>query len=282
MKKPITFLSLVTILILVTSAVVQKQSTGIAGYTGSPGEAYCTDCHGGGSSASSGITITAVPSFINDEYVPSTTYTITVSAQADGFSKYGFACEILDDNNSSVGTMQTIAGAGVKFLNAGNGRRNAVHSTAKSAATANFSFRWVAPDEGSGNVTFYASANAVNGNGQTTGDFPITPVSMSIFEGAPPLIDGINENSIFVSQVSVYPNPITGFATLSYSLQKSGEVAIELIEMNGKLVKQLFKEKQQPDEHSKILDLQTIPAGIYFIKVSFNNQKIAQKMVVVK
>src|SRR5690606_4494183 len=99
-----------------------------------------------------------------------------------------------------------------------------------------------------------------------------------------PVVDGngINENKMFVSQVSVFPNPAGGFANLSYSLNKLGEVNVELIDMSGKAVKQLVNEKQQPGEYSKFLNLHTVPAGIYFLKVSFNNQKAAQKLIVVK
>src|SRR5690606_310259 len=106
MKKSITFLSLAAVLITATSAIVLKYSTGIAGQTASPGETSCNSCHSGGSSASAGITITAVPSFTNNEYVPNTNYTIIITAQADGFSRYGFGCEILGENNANIGTMQ--------------------------------------------------------------------------------------------------------------------------------------------------------------------------------
>lgn len=279
MKKTLTFLSMAVILITATSAFIIN-NTGIAGQTGAPGETSCSYCHGGGSSAASGITITAVPSFSNNEYVPNTNYSITVTVQANGFSHYGFGCEILDDNNSNIGTIQT-AGSGVKFLTAA-GRKNAVHSTPKSGTTATFSFHWVAPDVGFGNANFYVAANAVNLNNNTSGDFPITPISMQVNEGAAVVIDGVEEHKNILSQLSVYPNPANGFANLSYSLNKAGAITVDLLSMDGKQVKQLISENQYPAEQSKFLNLQNVPSGVYFLRVSLNKEQTAQKLIVVK
>ncbi|MGE0568790.1 MAG: choice-of-anchor V domain-containing protein, partial [Bacteroidia bacterium] len=146
-------------------------STGIAGQTGSPSEGDCSQCHSGGSSIVSGATITAIPGFTNSEYVPGQTYTINVLVGAISFSNFGFGCEILNAANADAGTMQN-AGAGVKFVTAGNGRKNATHITPKAGNNiTSFSFEWVAPN--SGNATIYAAGNCVNLNGNTTGDLPV-------------------------------------------------------------------------------------------------------------
>src|SRR5437868_274035 len=110
MKKTFTTLLLVLITLIGTSAFILKNSTGIAGYTGSPGEATCANCHAGGNSAASGITITSVPAFTQNvnsefEFLPDSTYKIIITAKASGFSRFGFACEILDDQNLDAGVM---------------------------------------------------------------------------------------------------------------------------------------------------------------------------------
>lgn len=51
MKKTFTTLFIAGIALIGTSAFVFKSSNGIQGYAGSPGEATCNSCHGGGSSA---------------------------------------------------------------------------------------------------------------------------------------------------------------------------------------------------------------------------------------
>lgn len=289
MKKTIVTLGLLLVTLLSTTAFINnyRYSNGIAGYTGSPGETTCSTpgCHGGGSSATSGVTISATPAFTGNEYVPGTTYTVAVSANAAGFTRYGFGCEILDDNNANIGTMQT-AGTGVHFLNSGS-RKNAVHTTAKVGSTATFTFKWLAPAAGSGNVNIYAAANAVNGNGNTSGDFPIDPQSLVLGEGAVPvdtsIVTGVRENQATIaSHVAVYPNPANGITTISYSLKENAQVSIELIDISGKLVKTLSSEKQTAGDHSQLLSLQNAVPGVYFIKTLVNGEKAAQKLITIQ
>jgi len=284
MKKTITAASLILITFISSSAFVLKYSSGIAGYTGSPGEQTCANqgCHSGGAVAAAGITITATPSFTNDEYVPGTTYTIDVTVSAAGYSHYGFDCEVLNDANANIGGMQLNgAGTGVQFLNFA-GKRNAVHNTPKTGTLVTFTFKWVAPASGAGNATFYASANAVNGNGNSNGDFPITPVSMPLAEAVPAVTTGIAQHSKTISQVSVYPNPASGLSNMSYNLNTTQLIRVELADITGKPVKQLLNEQEAPGEHSHILNLHNVAAGVYFIKTSANGQQVSQKLITVQ
>ena len=291
MKKS-TILILLTVVILISSsATLLKYNNGIAGYSGSPGEGTCSNCHGGGSSASSGITITAVPAFsVNTnsetEYMPDSVYQITVETSAPNFSRFGFASQILNSSNTNAGVLQN-AGSGVKFLNLG-GKRSAVHTTPKVAVgTALFTFKWAAPSDG--NATIYAIANAVNGNNSTSGDFVIPPVSMDLVAAPTPTppVDtsstvGLKETKITtLLQVSISPNPVYDLSTISYYLKKTGMVNVELIDMRGTLVKQLYGQTETPGYHSQILNFSGISSGVYFIKTSFDKEKVSQKLITV-
>lgn len=289
MKKIITTVTVAFITLIGTSAFVTKNSTGMAGYTGSPVETTCSNngsCHGGGTSSAAGVTITSSPAFSvnansDNEYLPDSTYQITVTASAAGFSKYGFDCEILDAGFTSVGTIQN-PGSGVKFVTV-SGRRHAVHTTPKSGTTVAFTFKWVAPAASNGDATIYTISNAVNGNGNTTGDFVIPPVSMLVVEGTPPPSEvGIKENTKVVSQISIFPNPVTDLTTISYSLQQTKAISVQLIDIKGSLVKELYKQQDSPGSHSQILNLQGIAPGVYFIKVLADQQKVSQKLITVQ
>lgn len=207
-------------------------------------------------------------------------YTITVSLEAAGFTRYGFGCEILNANSANSGTMHT-AGAGVKFLNAGS-RRNAVHTTPKTGnAVASFSFEWIAPTNGD-DATIYAAGNAVDGTGNTNGDFPITPVSLALTGDPIVIVDpvGIKENkSSAISQLAVYPNPAAGFTNVSYYLTSSQTVQIQLVGMNGATVKEFSAKQQMAGPHSQIVELQGVASGVYFIKLTGNGQKIGQRLI---
>jgi hypothetical protein len=291
MKKTLIFLLFVATLIG-SSAFVIKYDNGITGYAGSPGEGTCASCHGGGSSAASGITITAIPAFsvnanFDTEYMPDSLYTISVEVEAAGFSKYGFASQILNSSNANAGTLQN-AGSGVKFLNA-SGKRSAVHSSVKNAAsTATFTYKWAAPS--TGDATIYAIANAVNGNSSTSGDFVISPVSLALVAAPTPTIGvdttstvGIKQNKILaLNGVSIFPNPTSDLSTISYHLLKTGLVSVELIDISGRVLKQLYNATETPGPHSQILSFTGIASGVYFIKTSFDQQKVSQKLITVQ
>jgi hypothetical protein len=287
MKKFILSVALLITAILGSSAFIKKSSSGIAGYTGSPGEGTCATCHSGGTSASSGITITAVPAFsvnINSEteYVPGADYQITIETAASGFSKYGFGCEILTPSVTNSGTMSA-PGSGVKFLNSG-AKRNAVHTSAKNGSSAQFTFNWKAP--ANGDATIYAIGNAVNGANGDNGDFVIAPVSLNLVSAPIPLdtANSVNlkkQNSSPLSGVSVFPNPAEKISQISYYLRESSEIRIELVSMNGSLIKVLYQQQENPGAYTQILNFQNVTAGVYFIKISANYSMSSQKLIVV-
>lgn len=287
MKKIIAGIGLTIAVLTGTSAYVLRYSSGIAGYTASPGELSCNSCHGGGAvAASSALTISAAPAFDNNEYTPGAVYDVSVHVSAEGYSKYGFACEILNNAHVSTGTMQ-VTGADVQLLNAGS-RKNVTHTGPKAGSNgATFSFQWLAPDSGEGAVTFYVAGNSVNGDHSTGGDYPVPPVTLTLGEGAAitptPVATAMHKNALgFVSGLSVYPNPaVDGLTNLSFFLGKPQAVIAELLDLNGKPVKLLLSEKDLQGFQQHVLNLRGITPGIYFIKTSVNGQRAAQKLIVV-
>jgi hypothetical protein len=284
---------IVILLCLIGCSAYVLQSNGMPGYTGSPGESTCNSCHSGGNSSTSGITITAVPAFTLNEYLPDSTYKISIDVSASGFSRYGFACEILDSVSKNCGNMFD-AGSGVKFQNAFNARRNAVHTSAKTGTMVSFTFSWTAPP--SGKAIIYAAANAVNGNNSTSGDFPLAKHTMTLMAAAPvtPTIPsepvdttkktdvGINEHVASALKLNVFPNPANGFTNLNYTLVKNTLVTGELISLDGKVVKSLVDARQNPGEHNQILVLSDIPPGVYFLKISLDGKHTSQKLISVR
>lgn len=280
MKKTITTLVLALAALFGTSGFIVKYLNGIAGYTGSPGESSCGSCHGGGSSSAASIVISSVPGFTNNEYIPGTTYTISIDVAATSFTSFGFGCEILNDQAANAGVMQN-AGAGVKFLVSGS-RTNAVHTVRKNGLsnTVNFKFEWVAPAVGD-TATIYVAANAVNGNNSTSGDYPIPPVLLQLNAYQQPV--GIRETrNTALAYMTLYPNPATNLSGISYALTQTQEISIQLMDLNGRLLKTLVQQQETPGAHSHILDLQGIAPGLYFVKLSGNNEKLSQKIITVQ
>lgn len=283
MKKTITSISLVIFIIIFSSSSLLKDSSGRAGSTGAPGETTCGGCHGGGSSATSGVTVSSSPSFSLDQYFPDSVYTVSITVAASSYTRFGIGCELLTSSSVNSGTMST-PGTGAKIIN--TTRKNLTHSAPKIGSNnqATFTFKWNAPAAGSGNAIFYVCGNAVNGNGNTSGDLPI-PYSYTITEGTPPASTVVTSTAKEIQNnvlrlLDLFPNPSSGLTNITYQLSSSKNIQIDLIDLNGKVVKPLLNENQTTGAYSHILNLTDLPKGVYFVKLSANQQKLSQKLIV--
>lgn len=289
MKKTLVISLLGILTVFAPSAYVMKDSNGKAGYTGAPGELTCSgggSCHNGGSSATKGVTLSAIPSFTADQYMADSTYVINIQVAAAGFNWYGFGCEILDSLFANAGTMQ-LPGSGVKLLNSGAGRRNATHTTPKNGTGGtSFSFQWTAPS--SGRVNFYFCCNSVNHNGSTTGDLPI-PGFAALYPAPLPPVDttvntvGLNNSAInALTRFHVFPNPVSEFVNVSYSLKQDAEVTIDLLSIEGVKVCEVYSANQGPGTYSQIVKIPDLSAAVYFLRINMNGEKVSQKLITVR
>ena len=162
------------VLVLLCSAIVKQN--GIAGRTGSPGESNCRSCHSDFALNSGGGSITiqspGTPGF---QYTPGQTYSMSVTVAQSSINLFGVGIEALNSSNINAGTLSNV-NSNLHVLTAGNGRTNLVHSTNGGASSNSkvFSFSWLAPVAGTGNVTFYFAGVAANGNNSDGGDWVYT------------------------------------------------------------------------------------------------------------
>ncbi len=179
-----------------TVDVHSNNSGAPAGYTGSPNENNARTCASQNGGCHSGTGTTFQQGMITSNvpacgYTPGQTYTITLSISVAGRNEFGFSISPQLASGATAGTM--IASTGTQ-LN-GNGRylTHTGAGTAESAPnTRVWSFDWIAPPAGSGQVTFYAALNASNSNNASSGDL-IFNSNLNIFEGQnpePPIIFG--------------------------------------------------------------------------------------------
>ena len=141
-----------------------------AGRTGAPGEGTCIGCHGDFAlnSGNGALSVTAPSS-----YVGGTTYPVTVTLGDPGQSVWGFEVTALTAANAMAGSFANTALT--TQIQTSNSRMYASHTTQRGAdgtfpgtadGPVSWTFNWVAPVSGSGNVTFYAAAVAGNGSGE--------------------------------------------------------------------------------------------------------------------
>ncbi|GEM_PF-4055671 len=80
----------------------------------------------------------------------------------------------------------------------------------------------------------------------------------------------------------VYPNPISENARIDFSLEKSANLSISLLALNGRLVKSIANTEFSGGEHSIDFSTDDIPAAQYLIAFRSASSNFAIKTVIIK
>jgi glucose/arabinose dehydrogenase len=146
-----------------------------AGYTRAPGEEpeACAECHVVESTGTGTISLN-----VPQTYTPGQSYNITVThANADQTRiRWGFQLTALDPTDEKAGTLEPLDNLTQVLNNQGPipARQYIEHTSAGTFPGqlngASWTFKWTAPAEDVGAVTFYAAGNHANGDGNTSGD----------------------------------------------------------------------------------------------------------------
>ena len=90
-------------------------------------------------------------------------------------------------------------------------------------------------------------------------------------------VNNITARSAF--NFNVFPNPMAGKGTLSYSLAGPAMVNATITDITGKEIAVLKEENEQAGNYSVDIT-KTLPAGMYFAKLSVDGQSFTKKFVV--
>lgn len=258
MKKNYLF-KLILLAIPVLSFVLMSSNVGQNGaYSGSPGDSgnTCAACHSGGNFGASVSISTNIPV---TGYELNTPYDITVTINESGASRHGFALTAeRDANNSKAGTFT--ATSSTKLVN-GNG--NITQSDADNGNT--WTFTWTSPSTDVGNVSFYASGNAANGNGGTSGDQIVTSSITS-----PSL--GVSEAKKL--EFSMFPNPSTDRLTIKLP-SGTFEAEVGVFDYTGRKIR-----AEKLSSNNQQLDVSELATGMYIVRILSDGRVGVQTLIV--
>jgi len=88
-------------------------------------------------------------------------------------------------------------------------------------------------------------------------------------------IDNSSEDRFLVA----YPNPTSGQLTVRYTLPAASTVELSLAGAQGSKIKTLVSGKQPAGEHEATVDLQSLPAGLYYVTMKHNGTTRTRKVV---
>lgn len=88
--------------------------------------------------------------------------------------------------------------------------------------------------------------------------------------------------SKFISEISVFPNPMKDDGYVAFNLQAAGTGTILIFDLKGRNVKSLLKQSFNSGINKVKIDTENLPAGAYFISVEAGEASSVGKFVVVR
>jgi hypothetical protein len=249
--------------------------------TGAPGEGTCRDCHNSNPLNSSGGSVTiSSPDLIGNQYVGGTTYQIDVTVERASINLFGFGFEALLPSGANAGTLVVTNSTQMHILTgtvSGNVRNTMTQKTngGLGSGTKTFSFNWTAPAAGTGDVTFYATGNATNQSGNTSGDF-VYSTSLALSENNP---SGNMEFNAVNADMNIFPNPAVETINATLHIGQKGQYEVRLFSLSSG--QQVYAETKYFHPGNNLLTIENNgwDSGIYLLQISTNEQQIQGKIL---
>ena len=159
---------------------------------------------------------------------------------------------------------------------ASSSRTDVVH-TGTGNATADshtFSFVWTAPTTGTSTVTFYASGNAADGDGSTSGDYIYT-TSLPISN-----VTSVEENVEANFNLSVFPNPVSDNVSVKFTLMETSDITVDLMDINGNKIANIISENGMKGDINKTFNVSSYSKGVYFLQVKNEKASSIKKLII--
>lgn len=284
MKKNYALLALFLVATLATTNLREAKSKIPAPPVGSSGDSFSnvscaqSGCHG----SPANTTTSDLSLFITEgtsldtllasgfEYVPGATYNMNFQL-ASTTGRYGFQISALTGTNTQAGSF-TVTDATHTSIQTASNRQYLGH---KNAGTfKNWEFQWTAP--ASGDVTFYYAYNNADGDGEVTNDvIHKGSVTISAKTGV-----GIKDIATKVSDLNIFPNPVSKSFGLSFNLKNNDAVQAELYSLTGELMSTLINEEQMSaGTYNRNFDINNLAEGVYTLKLTVGGVSTSKKIV---
>lgn len=265
MKTAILLLVVFTAGIIFTSEIMHSDSSP-GGYSGSPLDSKnCTQCHAGTAIAQANMITSNIP---EGGYVPGQTYTITMQLDYNSMKRCGF--ELTSETHfDKVGSFKTIDGQGTQLLNSGKAVTHSYLGNTPTNGSKTWKVDWVAPEQNTGQVTFYAAFNAANGNGSASGDQIITS-NLLVQEAQATGIEKQNDHPF-----SVYYNSENHTIRILNMPSLDTKASAQIFSMSGIPVKSFSNVN-----NNETLDISGLSSGVYIVTIFQDNHVYTQKIAV--
>jgi Secretion system C-terminal sorting domain len=252
------------------------------GNTGAPGDetATCAGCHNTGDYQVTMKIELLENNKVIEAYEPEKTYvarTIITASGANVPKAYGFQLLSLIDklgNNVNIdanGWLAKTESANTKIAVANN-RSYAEHKA--PSASNEFTISWKAPAKGTGNVTFYAAGNGVDGAGSSDRDNGTT-TKLVLKEKITTSASDLALNTL---EISLLQNPITDVLQVQLVAEKAENFQLKIFDAQGKM----WYSEKIPSFLGTLkvnLSTETLAKGLYFLQMTNGKEQKAIKFL---
>lgn len=259
-----------------------------AGNTGAPGDEalfngtpiVCNSCHtpSNPNPISSSVTISILDADGDTvtQYLPGNQYTarVIINTQTGNPVRWGFQMIALKDaGNTDLDGFSDVNPNNYKIATVNStGRTYAEHD---NSSTSNiFNVKWTAPVAGTGNVTFYAAGNAVNNNGQNTGD-GASFSNLKLTEGSVSSTQNPDADRL---GLRLWPNPIVAETNFYFNAPQAGNYRLAVHDLSGRMVWESTQTLPSGENHLAI-SAAGWDSGIYFASLTGNGVSANVKVV---
>ena len=135
------------------------------------------------------------------------------------------------------------------------------------------------PDDGTGDP------NDALYNGWTTdaaGNHQIIIMNATIWLMENSTVTSVENTSVTPMKFEIYPNPMYGTGRVKYVLDQSGNVSINMYDVTGKMVKNIFSGQAAQGLQIVDFDSSDIPAGVYFCRLESDHLTQTQKVIITR
>lgn len=127
----------------------------------------------------------------------------------------------------------------------------------------------------------YSGVDALNGstsNSDASNPFPVATFKYNIGTSISPETDKPSGIQLFQN----YPNPFNPTTTISYSINESAYVSINVFDMTGRVVRTLVSENKTIGHHQVSFNASGLSTGVYMYTLKVGAQYYSGKMLLIK
>lgn len=92
----------------------------------------------------------------------------------------------------------------------------------------------------------------------------------------------VADTPAYQAQLNNHPNPFNPSTTLSFSVPRAGLATLEVFDVRGRKVAEVFKGELEAKDHSLKFSGEGLPSGTYFARLNGDGFSVTQKMQLVK